>query len=592
MQVYSRWESAVPFVCPALLLEGVWRPAIVRNVKAGATWWSLDDLVDARLAHLDVAAVELAEQAGGVHTLRLRYFLLKLLRAAWFFRQGPGRATPRIDLHLTRARDEDYASLFQALAAAGGPEVQLHWRQGAPAADVQPPVDAFWRQALGKLLTTQCSGPAPGRRPNVVLMGDARRLDGVCATLVRRGYSPWWLYERFAVRTWWRWRGQGVRQIVLNGNPGGFHEVGASHRPPEPGPLLWEGVDLAPAVRVWQNRAPQPSAARDVRLSERVTAVVEKVGPAAIVLDEDATPLARTAVNCGKRLGIPSLVVQHGAPCVRFGFAAPLADVTCVWGEASRRQLLRWGARPDQIRVTGFPALPAPRRRPRRAPGRTMRVLLLGTVPPRNDRPDAAEFCLTTDRYAQMLAGVCAALASLAQRLADPAEPLPFRRVQLWVRPHPRSPHDPILAAALRAYPQLRPRLVRRGGLLRHAARAHLAIGCASSSVVEAAQAGAATIQLMPVGSAREVFEPAEWGLNATCRSPAELQAALGRLLPALAAKECWATSGPSQAVAACGVVAAENVVRELRNLIARHDGADGQPCDREISRRLLETAG
>lgn len=591
MDVYSRWTNAPPPSGPALLLEGDWP----KNSSTGlAPPWSLDALVDARLRHLDAAVVELAEQVGGVHTLRLRYYLLKLLRVSWFFRQGPGRDVRHITAHLSQPRDADYALLLHEIALVNGAALEFRGDRADDAAPVVLPHNAFWRRSLGRLLARQKFDTAHDGRPRVILVGDARRLHGVCAALLRRGYRPCWLYDRFAVKTWWRWRRQGVGQIVLNGSAdsGGEAPQRSELQTRSSRSLVWEGVDLAPIVARWLRDTSDAGERRVDRMSQAAAAQLEAVGPAAVVLDEEVTPLARAAVRWAQAGGVPSLVVQHGAPCVRFGFAAPYADLTCVWGDASRRQLVRWGVPNGRIRVTGFPGLQSAGRAARRPVGKTLRVLLLGTVPPRDDRPDSAEFCLSQARYRELLHGACSALAALAERLAAEAAPaVPFRRLRLTVRPHPRSRRDPALIETLAQFPQLRPRVVRGSSLRRQIGRAHVAIGCASSSAIEAAHWGVAAMQLMPVGSSAELFDADDWGLAATCRDRATLQTALWRLLPALVAQRDRAAERPSQAVAAVGVVAAENVVRELRNLLVDKDAVTARHDVAVHAFRPLETA-
>lgn len=572
MDVYARWEAntAKP-TGAAVLLEGSW-PA--NRVTATAPRWSLDELVDARLARLDAAAVELAERVGGLETLRLRYFLIKLLRAVWFFRQGPGCDVEHLRAHLTLPHDNDYAELLTAIAQTNGASLEIIRQDGPAPATVRWPENGAWRRLAGKLLARP-PRPQFNVRPAVVLVGDANRLDPVCAAVLRHGYQPWWLYDRFAIGAWWRWRRRNVSQLICNSDRPTGADASPVAEPPccEPAALTWGGVDLTPAVNHWLQAAERAQGERLGRLSQRLSERLEAVAPSAVILDEDVTPLARAAVHWARSSGVPSLVVQHGAPCVRFGFARPLADRTCVWGEASRRQLMRWGVPAESIRVTGFPGLPTMRTNSRRtSPGKrqTMRVLLLGTVPPRDDRPDSAEFCLTGQRYRHLFRGACEALAETARQWASGASTgVAFRRVQLVVRPHPRSSDDAVLTETLAQFPELRPRIVRGNTLRQAVRRADVAIGCASSSVVEAAYWSVPAIQLMPDGSAIEVFDADHWGLAATCRAKQQLQAALVRLLPEIVAGRAAAPVGISQAIAATGVVSAENVVREMRSLIA-----------------------
>jgi hypothetical protein len=182
---------------------------------------------------------------------------------------------------------------------------------------------------------------------------------------------------------------------------------------------------------------------------EQIDAHFRRVRPDTILLDEDATPLARAAVAVGRHFGAASLVVQHGAPCCRFGFAPLAADRILVWGRSSRRQLIRWGVSPEQIRITGSPrhdrlwAMFRGARRhaartgslPRK-PGTPLRVLLLATMPPSDHRPDAVAFHLTSRTYGEMLRRAFSVLAGMP-------------RIRLTVKLHPRAGDDPIARAEL-----------------------------------------------------------------------------------------------------------------------------------------------
>src|SRR5205823_7473439 len=78
--------------------------------------------------------------------LKLRYYLVKLLRAVAFFEKSKiDRGA--IELTVSRHRDEDYAELFASLAAAHHWSFTVAWRTAAPQAAVCPPRNAWWRRA-------------------------------------------------------------------------------------------------------------------------------------------------------------------------------------------------------------------------------------------------------------------------------------------------------------------------------------------------------------------------------------------------------------------------------------------------------------
>src|SRR5438105_3743009 len=112
----------------ALLLEGSWPRG------ESALRRSLDEIIDARHAWIDDEASRLSDQLAQaaladrnvessarpgpayLHELKLRYYLVKLLRVIAFFEEVPP-SDGEIELVAARRRDQDYADLFISLAA-------------------------------------------------------------------------------------------------------------------------------------------------------------------------------------------------------------------------------------------------------------------------------------------------------------------------------------------------------------------------------------------------------------------------------------------------------------------------------------------
>jgi hypothetical protein len=501
-----------------LLLEGSW-PSQRRRVGR----WSLDEAIDARFAWIDPLATVSAQQAaqGGadcrptlnfayINALSLRYYFVKLFRILAFFREVRAlNATESIDLHLSSWNDEPYADLFQALAVARDVKLNVHRHQSPSPSP--PPLrrSLSWRRWVDRarhrrlLVDDQEVG-----RPCVVLCGNPRVLNPVCAELVARGARVAWLYERFAVRCWWRWRRAGVEQLVCetaSASPRSFSEAGVQSE------MRFDDVDLSTPVERWLSQRAAELGAQQSQLIERVAAHFRQLRPTGLVLDEDATPLKRIAAVLARQMGATSAVVQHGAPCGRFGFAPLAADQICVWGESSRKQLRAWDLPSECIRVTGWPGVKQrlltlePSRG--RAASRAKRFLLLATVPPRDQRPDGVEFHLTSKNHAAMLSMVYRVLSQI-----DGAT--------LMVKPHPRArsgdfPHDD-------AAPTLPVRIVRSGDLALLLAECDCVLSCASTAGIEAALAGAPVIQLLPSGSG-DILPAEEWGFVGSARTELEL---------------------------------------------------------------------
>ena len=537
---------------PALLLEGSWPP----EHRHRRLHPSLDDAVDCRLAWIDEEAARLAERLAAAHArddrqadlfhritpaylnaLPLRYYLVKLLRVVAYFSQiRPLSGGDRLELTAGAGRDEDYALLVAELCRLAGARCHVQWiggkkgdRSNLPErpegcfAQIGPvpffPANGWWRRWTGRLCRTfepPVDGFAPHRR--VVICGNPRLLDPVCRELLKRGCRTWWLYDRFALKAWLRRRPGGVGQLVCDSSLG--RENRLLRRMPES--LRSRGVDLARPVERWLADRVDAHGPRQTRIVEQIDAHFHRVRPHTLILDEDATALARAAVAVGRRYGAESLVVQHGAPLCRFGFAPPAADRVLLWGAASQRQLIQWGVPPERTAITGSPWHEDLRREFRKSallhkPTRRPRILLLMTTPPRDDRPDSVQIHLTTGTHAEMLRMAFAVVAGIAD-------------ARLVVKLHPRAPRDPFLDKTLADFPSVRCRLVRRGPLEKWLADCDCVLSCISSAGVDAILAGVPVIQLAPPGSGN-ILPHDQWGLLGTARSETQLQSLLRRAL-------------------------------------------------------------
>lgn len=506
-----------------LLLEGSWPGDEQRPGH-----WSLDDAVDARFQWLDPLAMDLAQRAGGSHfnfahinALALRYYLVKLLRVIAFFHHvRPVPKGDRLALHAA-AGDEDYVELFGQLASAHGLELELQHQPATSNLPARARRSPLWRQWAAGAVHARRPPVADVRneRPRVALCGNPRILNPICAELVSRGARVAWLYERFAARSWWRWRAAGVEQLICESGPRGkasFSDVSSAEE------LVVEGIDLTRPVDRWLARRAWELGGRQSLLVERVESHLRRLRPAAILVDEDATPLKRIAVAMGRLQGAASLVVQHGAPCGPFGFLPLAADKIAVWGVAAERQLQTWGLPAERIEVAGWPQMkpPAPLQA---ATNETSvgtaqakykkRFLLLATLRPRDERPDNIEFHLTAANYRAMLEMVCAVLGKIAN-------------ATLIIKPHPRDARAALREILCQTAAGERPRppikIVRTQNLSELIAASDCVLSCASTAGIEAALAGAPVIQLLPAGSGN-ILPAEDWGLIGSARTADEL---------------------------------------------------------------------
>ncbi len=543
LHIYSRADLApnsYESLHPALLLEGGWPAG--NATESCPTRWDLDQLIDVNCSWVDHEAVRLADQVGFerdanlgagepitlayMNSLALRYYLVKLLRLVALYERGfPPASFRDVAFHGVRDRDEDYAQVLTQLWRLHGVRGSMHWETASSASAPVFAQNAPWRRAAS--FVNRMSALPAGRdlntKPRVVLCGNPRLLDPVCDELLRRDCSVWWLYDRFAVRSWLKWRPRGVGQLVCDSSLGRENRLPlvASRANEGESVLKSHGVELGPTVCGWLSRQANSHGAAQTRIIEQLTAHFNDVAPTHIVLDEDATPLARAAVGVGRRAGAVSSVVQNAATGVRFGFVPLVADQVCAWGETSRRQYERWGVDPSRIKVSGSPwhdalidQLDMSRRK---KSGDQPHIVVFLTPPARDDRPDLVSYHKTTQTYREMLDWVCRSLD------ANPG-------VRITFKLHPRRSGRDYIESVLSEFSSLDVRFVEQAPLAQMLREASGVISLGSSAGVEAALDGVPVIQVLPGGSGN--FLPASsWGMHGTARSQEELDELMGVLL-------------------------------------------------------------
>jgi hypothetical protein len=535
LKIYARRsliDPTLPLGTSAGLLEGSWPDGGI-----SAQRWSLDESLAARHAGIDPTACRLAEMierqtsaraAGAVgealvwmNPARLRYHLVKLLRlTSWLVDWPRELVVEHVDLVVERGRDDDYADLIGQWSAARSVPLSVNWRPARAAAWRAPP-RPDWRRWAGRLLrwTSMPRGDRHPTAPRVVLCGNPAVLDPVCHELVARGCQAWWLYERFPARSWLRWRPSGVGHLLCDDANSPDASPGADGGEESLGPIVHGDFDLGPAVDRWLRTTARVDGVRQAGLAAVARRHFQCLRPDALVLDQDVTPLARAAVAAARLVGARSLVVQHGAPYGRFGFAPLAADRLLAWGETSRARFAQWGVPADRITVTGSPRHDAVLHgaRPKQVAAAARTIVLLATNPPTDSRPDLAAFGLTERSHRELLRVVCAAVARRTE----------FR---LIVKLHPRCRDSSQFRRVLAEFPHVRSRIVRRGELRTVLSGAACAISCGSSSGIEAALWGVPAIELLPP-AADELLPAAEWGFVGVARNVEQLKGLLDRAL-------------------------------------------------------------
>lgn len=533
MDIFARHALVDSRQGPALLLEGDW-PAGEESPDR----YSLDGSIDARHAWIDEAASALAEQVADpavlstayINALALRYYLVKLLRPIAFFQQFAS-PVPRVRLHAARNRDEDYADLIQQLCEQRRSSFDVRWRE-MPASDARSDTANGPIRRLASWLSARRSRDLPSVR-RVLLCGNPAVLDPVCHELHVRSCRVAWLYDRFAFRAALR----DAHQLTCDAACA-FEKL--AEAPCDRLPC--HGVDLTPSISRWLASISRSRGDHQARLVHHVQRHLVAWQPECLVLDEDATPLKRIAVWIARQAGIPSYVIQHGAPRVRFGFAPLAADKFLAWGESSAQQLVAWGVPRDRIVVAGSPRKNTLQRNEVRRPVRA-EIVLFATTPPRDDRPDAVEYHLTTRTHDD-----CLRMAFLA------VAQLPGAR--LTIKLHPRSNDPSRIKQLIGEFPGLQCRVVKRGSPDRWLRGCDVVLNCGSSAGIEAAYSGLPVIELLPAGS-RDLTPAAEWGLLASARSTDEVSFYLARALSA----QCKSSS---DAFIGTGASAARSIALEV----------------------------
>jgi len=521
----------------AVILEGSWPVASsgqddLASRSGEVTYadqrptWSLDEALDASYGWVDDEAIRLASQistqGNAANTAapsiayaqerKLRYQLGKLLRVVAFFNHPPaGFVTPRgeVRAHLAAGRDDDYAALLSLLATQHGWQLQIVWHDDAPRPEAHAKASLL-RRAAGWLhrWTVSRSGAAG---PRLVLCGNASGLDPLCEQLLARHCRVAWLYDEFCLRTWRRWRRDGVQQLLCR-TQGMASQPGACWMPAS---VEFDGLDLLPALAPWLRATSVAWETRTLVMARRIARNLRRFRPALLIVDEDQTPIPRIAVWVARQLGIQTAVVQHGVPRIAFGFAPLAADWFLAWGETSRRQLQSFGYPAERIAVTGSPRhddlAQALRWKPATVAELPREVLMFTTTPPIDSRPEPLRYNLTTVEHDR-----------LARMTFREVEKLGLRLV---IKTHPRTPHHAaVLNRILAEFPRLQTRIVSGGSLPELCASAACVVSLASGAGVDVATLGVPVIELVPRGGTA-LLPSEEWGTWATASDEESLRA-------------------------------------------------------------------
>lgn len=88
---------------------------------------------------------------------------------------------------------------------------------------------------------------------------------------------------------------------------------------------------------------------------KRLDRIFQKNSFQTLLVDEDVSEKKRALVLMAKRNKIKTIVMMHGVPARRIGYAPLSADFMAVWGGAYKTCLEKWGITPDRLLITGNP---------------------------------------------------------------------------------------------------------------------------------------------------------------------------------------------------------------------------------------------
>lgn len=499
-----------------LVLEGTGGDVSLDLAIDGSLAW-IDDLADRLASEIESGSEDSFPSTAYLAGRSLRYYLVKLLRPVVFFTHvQPLRPGDRV-FYYGDKRSTDYSETISAKAHATGVDFydcsQTSSDRQCVTEIADAPSNPWWRRAAGRMAemidwmdnlfqtSRRCSLPL------ILFHGNPTRLVPIARHLVDTSAARTaWLVDRFAIRHFWRHRSLG-RQLVCNSSHGSKNRIPKV----DIADLKVDDVDISQQVTRYLAVRRDRYGQRWTRLIEQTESHLRRQRPDVIVLDEDITPNGRVTAEVAQKLGIPTVVLQHGVPCSRFGFLPLTADRFIAQDNASAERMTQWGLDASRIFVAGDPdrqsrailslvddsiTFDSTDRLSKKVipigniTGGTdtklgPSVLLLLTRPPSDDRPDAISLHFTGETYRAMLTESLNA----ARRL---------RASAVWIRPHPRTDNDPILNELRARFADLPIRMASEGAAQSYFEQVDCAISCGSTTGIEARRAGLPVVQIIP----------------------------------------------------------------------------------------------
>jgi hypothetical protein len=194
-------------------------------------------------------------------------------------------------------------------------------------------------------------------RAGIALSGSLATLAPVADQLIKRaGFSICFIRPRYDRQLFAFWLKNRIPTVCPHESPPSreWNQKAAPARF-QAKPCVFQGIDLSPVVAdkvIFLLNTAMPAAARRIM---DMRAWLEGLGARWLVVDEDITQWNRSLVLAAGRMGIKTVVCQHGLPADPVGYLPLSSDYFISWGPGSSEKLRDWGMDPRKILELGAP---------------------------------------------------------------------------------------------------------------------------------------------------------------------------------------------------------------------------------------------
>lgn len=230
------------------------------------------------------------------------------------------------------------------------------------------PAPLLWLTRLRRRIQNRVLARAARGKRAVLFSSDLKHVRRVLEGTRGRGYGLAYLRERESaswVPEFWRLgaafyvsgdfrdarRARELYAAVSQATPQALDRVHASKL------FVFEGLDLWAAVEPFLAFYLTEQSRELCELLVELDALLGRVRPEGIYVDEDVGQFNKTLALLAERRGIPSVVIQHGAPFEKVPVALSPVSATKIaaWGPYSEQCLRAWGVPGSKIARTGAP---------------------------------------------------------------------------------------------------------------------------------------------------------------------------------------------------------------------------------------------